>query len=463
MIHQFVRQMFVVLGTPYSEMEGWQRTACLKLIYIGECAYETAPYLSFVVLASLMMRDAWDVASVVAATWCITEILFHIYSHLAIYRMTKSGKVHVPMTQPARIAMAHQICDHVVDPDSELKGWLYPTPKGRLHVTDLEPWIVWGFFGKTPDEITDDEQEHLREITDIFAAKLANPEPLPCTRPKTYTLRPTLDTLDLGVKSLFMYTSFSMLKVGMCTAWSMDGFVWRPVDKGISYWLREPEVEDGLPILLLHGGGVGIYMYATQIMYLVRKYPTRRIIMFIINNACLAPSAACVELNDILAAADHIFATHAIDKVSVIAHSFGTMVAGFLVIHRPQYIAQLTFVDPICFMIFDSTFAFRSLYAQPTCLFHHIYYILSRDPVFASFLHNQWLPIFLFFPESISVPTNIYVAERDWIVDGRKTYKYLQDRKAKSRLDHVNLHLVDMTHGEYLYSMDRITRFSSAL
>ncbi|KAJ9062265.1 hypothetical protein DSO57_1012711 [Entomophthora muscae] len=464
MIQKFVKQMFVVLGTHYSSMERWQRNACLKLIHVGELAFETVPYLAFMVLPIIAFRGEWSFTSIVVASWCISEILFHIYSHVVIYKLTKNPKHHIPMTQDTRKTIALQVCDHLVDPDAELRGWMHPTPKGRLHINDILTWVAWGFFGKDLSEITQDEQPLVKEVLDIFNNKLQCNDAWPRKEQQpTYTIRPTLDALDLGIKSLAMYAFFSVLKIGICTAWCLDGFRFEIIGKGVSYWIREPEDEEGEPIMLLHGGGVGIYMYATQIAYLVRKYPKRRIILYIISNACLAPASDDISVEDIISTIDILFANEKVSKVSIIAHSFGTMVAGFLVLHRPQYLARLTFVDPICFMIYDSSFAFLSLYAKPTCLFHHIYYILSRDPVFASFLHNQWLPVFLFFPESITVPATIYVAERDWIVDGRKTFNYLQDRKAKSNLDNVDLHLIDMTHGEYLYSMERIKRFSAAL
>ncbi|KAJ9048347.1 hypothetical protein DSO57_1035903 [Entomophthora muscae] len=450
-----------ILAFPYAEMEPWRRRAIMTTVYVIERFFEMLPYASFATLAYVGLRGQYDFGSVMLGWWCFSELLFYVYCHTKLGLISKY-RYEIPLVSiEEKEALAMQMCEHMTDMEKDLGGWMV-RPATKVYQSDVATWLVWAFTGKSRCELTSEEWVEVERILAIFNKRLLK-GPEKEWRDESEFLRPTLDKINVSIRSLFVLGGYLGLRTFGITLLKYDGFEWWHIADGIDYWIREPKEEDGMPILFLHGGGGGIYMYPAHFAYLVRQFPNRRIIILVVSCATTTPAAPMMGAPEITRGIDQLLKENNISQVSVFAHSYGSVVAGWLLKHNPACIGRLTMVDPICFQMWNPTLLLKLIYAEPSCLFHHVLYLLSRDPAFGAFLHNFSVPQHVFFPESITPPTQIFIAERDWVVDGPESYKYLMQRKAKSNLSHVDLHLVNMTHGGYLLNLNHMARFSANL
>lgn len=449
-----------VLAIPYEEMHPWKRRVILTWAKGFEVTLATLPYVCMLMLAWLGLRGQADLGSVAAAWWCFCELLFYVYCHTRFAAIDKQRYAIPAMPVTEKVAMAEQMCDHMPDLAHDLAGWMInPTPK--LNQSDVAGWLSWAFAGKPTADLSAEEREEMARIRAVFNARL--PEGPPAWRDEREFLRPTLDTIDMDVRSLLALGILLALRFVVSVVLSVDGFVWHAHVPGFNYWLYTPEREEGMPILFLHGGGGGLSMYPAHFPFLVRKFPNRRIVVLDVLCVTSVPCSPMMGAPEITQYISEVLEMHGIAQVSIFAHSYGSVVAGWLLRFRSACVGRVTMVDPICFQMWDSTLIRKLVYAQPSCSFHHVLYVISRDPAFGAFLHNFNLTQFMFFPESITVPTQIFIANRDWVVDGPASFEYLVRRKAKSNIANMNVHLVDMTHGGYLLNLDHMARFSADL
>lgn len=225
------------------------------------------------------------------------------------------------------------------------------------------------------------------------------------------------------------------------------GFKRYTANDNILYWTNGV-ISDELPILFIHGIGLGFSMYFRKVARLTQLYPDRQIILFEIPSVSLSPVASINTKDQSVLAIDIIFKTHNVTSCSLIAHSYGTIIATWLVKFRPHYITKLSLVDPICFMLWDSTLVCGFLLSRPTSMLHEfIRLFLSRDLTMANTFcrYFLWHASFM-FPEELHCATNIYFSKKDCIIDAKTCHAYLQ----KHQTEHMTLTMFDISHGVYL-------------
>ncbi|KAJ9056995.1 hypothetical protein DSO57_1026751 [Entomophthora muscae] len=462
-LDQAIKEFFNVLGTPYVEMEPWKRRMALQMFFAVEGVLDILVYLPFVLLQHLATRDEWNFQQLLVAAWCVCEIVFHAYCQLRVNQL-KRKKKEIPIIEPRkRLELATTMCEHMMDPEAELGGWLVGQQSEKLCIGDVSKWLIWAFFAKEPDMLTTDEWDEAAVILKMFKEKLGSEKRWGSSwKGETKCLRPTLDAMEYKLRPLALVVGLGIYKMALLGAWYIDGYEWHPVFPGFSYWVREPVgEEDGTPILFLHGAGLGVYMYPTLIGSLARQHPNRRILVPYVaaaSNSVIEPQLAPQE---IMRGMDLMLKETNTTKVSILGHSYGSIHAGWFTEHNPDCIAKVTLVDPVAFQTWDSVVTFISTYSEPINIIHHLFSFISRDPFARAYLHSYLTLNYIITPEVFTAPTEIFVAERDWIVNGPGNYKYLMDRKAKSNLDNLTVHLLDMTHGEYLLSPKYFTRFNA--
>ncbi|KAJ9056993.1 hypothetical protein DSO57_1026749 [Entomophthora muscae] len=460
-----IRKFFNVIGTPYAEMEPWKRSKFLQMFFAIEVLLDMLVYLPFVLLQHLATRDEWNFQQLLVAAWCVCEIVFHAYCQLRVNQL-KRKKKEIPIIEPRkRLELATTMCEHMMDPEAELGGWLVGQQSEKLCIGDVSKWLIWAFFAKEPDMLTTGEWDEAEVILKMFKQKLGSERRWGSSwKGENKCLRPTLDAMEYKFRPLVMVVGLSFYKMALLWSWHMDGYEWHPGFPGFSYWVREPVGEaEGETILFLHGAGLGIYLYPVLLRSLARQHPNRRILVPYVAAASNSVIEPHLLPQEIMYGMDLLLKETNTKKVSILAHSYGSIHAGWLAKHNPDCIAKVTLIDPIAFQTWDSVVTFISTYSVPINIVHHIFGIISRDPFARAYLHSYWISNYIITPEVFTAPTEIYIAERDWIVDSSRSYKYLMDRKAKSNLDNLNVHLVDMSHGEYQLSPKYIARFNADL
>jgi pimeloyl-ACP methyl ester carboxylesterase len=96
------------------------------------------------------------------------------------------------------------------------------------------------------------------------------------------------------------------------------------------------------------------------------------------------PTSVCNSIVQILAA-------HDISKVSIIAHSWGTFLAGWVVKMRPDIVSHLTLIEPVAMnvVLFETTYAI--IYKPPVDISGYLlYYFVRKDISVSNAIHRNF-------------------------------------------------------------------------
>lgn len=143
-----------------------------------------------------------------------------------------------------------------------------------------------------------------------------------------------------------------------------------------------------------------------------------------ITHPPLDREATCLSISQILA-------VHNFDSVVVVAHSFGTAIASYILQHPTlsKKVTSTLLVDPITFLLHLPSIAYNFLYRTPKRANEwQLWYFASRDPDIARTLgrHFFWNECIL-WKEDLDGGKRVAVvlSEEDQIVDAKAVRKYL--------------------------------------
>lgn len=230
----------------------------------------------------------------------------------------------------------------------------------------------------------------------------------------------------------------------------------------LSYYIYEPKAAttSAKPIFIVHGIGIGVTMYINMIKSVVTESGGRRPIVFLnLPHISLNVVSSVPSVEETLACIDTIFRRHSLGPCSWVAHSYGTIVSTWALKQRPEYISKLTFVDPVCFALWEPDLIYNFLYRTPSAPIHRIaQYFVAQDLLVAYTLFRRfWWLQNLLLPEELGVELDVFLSSHDFIIDARKTGRYLRGRVEKMEEQGTGRRLgvkeMDgLSHGSFLNS-----------
>jgi pimeloyl-ACP methyl ester carboxylesterase len=214
----------------------------------------------------------------------------------------------------------------------------------------------------------------------------------------------------------------------------------------LSYWYRPHTSRTRLPILFIHGIGIGLYPYA-KFLDEINKFDPEGSqdgdigiiavelmpISFRITGPILDRDEVCRQINIILE-------RHGFEKVVLMSHSYGSVVSTHL-LHNPTTAAKIgpmLFVDPVTFLLHLPDVAYNFTARQPRgSNEHQLYYFASCDMMVAHTLarHFFWAHNLLWKEDLHRRDVTVSLGGRDLIVDTETVGKYLNgvDLKGEDR------------------------------
>ena len=85
----------------------------------------------------------------------------------------------------------------------------------------------------------------------------------------------------------------------------------------------------------------------------------------------------------------NILAHHHFSTCSIVAHSFGTISAGWLIRRHPSMVCHLTLIDPVSLLLALPDVAFNFLYRAPSLLSEWYKHQSAKDVYIFSFLFTM--------------------------------------------------------------------------
>lgn len=211
----------------------------------------------------------------------------------------------------------------------------------------------------------------------------------------------------------------------------------------LSYWYRPHTSKTRLPILFIHGIGIGLYPYITWFSEInksdmqaasdgeigiiaVELMP----ISFRLTGKIISPNEICRQINMILE-------RHGFDKVVLASHSYGSVVSTHL-LKDPTTAAKIgpiLFIDPVTFLLHLPDVAYNFTARRPRgANEHQLWYFASTDMMVAHTLARNffWSHNILWKDDLRGHDVTVSLGGRDLIVDTTAVGKYISGVDLKS-------------------------------
>ena len=381
-----------------------------------------------------------------------------------------------------------------------ITNWFRCTPGRRVLRDNAAEWLLWALFSARSTEVHREWEEEL----DSYISVMGDYVGYPIGRGINFDmqcLRPTMDPvhmvhrpfiwymvrLSLHQTPFYVLTIFSqivcLVDTLVSTSFFFQGFTHHNTRKwfhafpprpllalfsrrssdtvtNIPYWYRPHRSSTKLPILFIHGIGIGLYPYFAFLRELAAQDRDVGILAIEILPISMHITAPPLERDAMCAAITRILDAHGLHRVVLAGHSYGTVIAAHL-LHRQQgtaingttqdensttslvgdttiptndndpTIAAVVLIDPIPFLLHHPAVAYNFIYRYPrTANEWQLWYFASRDADISRALarHFFWFQNVLFREDVLGAgrpPVAVSLAGRDQIVDARAVWGYL--------------------------------------
>ncbi|GIZ36784.1 hypothetical protein CKM354_000025100 [Cercospora kikuchii] len=400
------------------------------------------------------------------------ETLFWLGFQLPLYHSIQKEARHPPLlSEKQRRTLFARVTRDVgaADLEHHIRWWFRGAPLSATGRESFKHWLAWAFFEGRIDErgAADELEEYTRQFESLLGQDFAKGHGT--ARP----IRLTLDKVELrGYRSLTWYFmvgfvdfltyvrlwwyGFQHCRVSVKQLCGL--FPFRPVAltarkrspvKHLSYWHRPHTAKDRLPVLFIHGIGIGLYPYVEFLHELKDEVNDEHgqgqvgvialeimPVAFRVTHSALSKDDMCKEINAILV-------HHGWDKFVLIGHSYGTVIATHVLhneVLRPK-ISSILLIDPVCFLLHTPDVAYNFTVRNPTFANEwQLWYFASQDPGVAHTLGRRffwsenvlWLDDLLPLMEKTGLRMTVSLAERDLIVNTEAVGKYISGATSAS-------------------------------
>ncbi|KAI0241866.1 hypothetical protein L0F63_004358 [Massospora cicadina] len=398
-----------------------------------------------------LFTKGWGLVKLILVLWCLGEVGFFMYWR---WRMRiPFRRKPCAMSFEERAQVCRRLMDNVDDMYDMLTRWLVEQPTAKLHLESFREWIVWMLFDKEEGALTSDEEGQLNKLMPLIGQSFQHHIPHSLQK-RIVSMRPSIDTMPKQPKPLLGHLLIKTIhELGF---WKLRSFGFRRnTELGLSYWHLWGDSQEP-PIVYIHGIGIGFFFYLAKLKEMSECHKRREVVLLELPHISMDIASTILDHDQTLTAIDAIFKRHRFKKVSLVAHSYGTVLASWVMRTRPHYLCRLTLVDPVCFCVWDSTLARNFLYAKPLSFIHDLtLFFVARDPLINHTVSRElyWYESVL-YPEDIVVPATIFLSTFDWVVDATRCYRYLNQRLPT----HCKLELMETFHGGCLAKRSYYTK-----
>jgi len=235
------------------------------------------------------------------------------------------------------------------------------------------------------------------------------------------------------------------------------------------YWMRLPVSEEGkkrLPIVFIHGIGVGLVMYLSFIeKIMVSDCPILCVeLPFVATKVGKAPPAIAEQLTSMQA----ILNQWEIERALFMGHSYGSVMLSWMVQHVPSRVAGVAFIDPVVILLNLKDTLYNFLYRREregkisdlvgTELY--VNYALRR--------HFWWYRNIMFAEdmERAGVRSLVCLSEKDEIAPAVAVQDHIEQHRRKVGEDKSlvrSFMMEDASHGQMLFDDNLAARLASRL
>jgi pimeloyl-ACP methyl ester carboxylesterase len=224
-----------------------------------------------------------------------------------------------------------------------------------------------------------------------------------------------------------------------------------------TYWLREVPDNTESPFVILHGITHGWFCYLSSIYAMC---PSRSVLLVDLPEIKMGHVPSLMPMPDPKYFAKYmrtLLNKHAMDKITLLGHSFGTFTCSWFMKQYPDYVQHLILVDPCSILLSLSDVAVNFLYRRPKTFMEYLINVFaSRDIQVAKTLWRSfsWNDNILWLQNlPINCSCTIVLAEKDDILHASAIKAYSEDfvqQEVPKGVRRDLLFFPDTSHGDVL-------------
>lgn len=394
-------------------------------------------------------------------TGAVAETLFYLLIYLPYRRHLQREAIHPPPPTREERQELFQLCnDNISDPETYLRKWFLGAELREIKRENLKDFFLWAFFNRGgPPGDDDEELEGYVSATEKMLGR-----PIPEGRGTAKPLRLTIDKVDMLHRSLIWYLCVGFVDFLTYSKMLLHGFSFhrtsvkrfftlfplRPYSlltrhrspvRYTTYWHRPHTSKTKLPIVFIHGIGIGLYPYTNFLSELnsssgvESSNPEEQVgiiaieimpVAFRITHSALSRDAMCAEITAIVT---HHFGD---TKFLLCSHSYGSVISTHLVHYTPiaPLIGPIVLIDPVSILLHLPDVAYNFTRRPPTHANEfQLYYFASMDSGVAHTLarHFFWNENVLWKKDLKGKKVTVSLGGRDLIVNTEAVGRYLSE------------------------------------
>ncbi|KZT09341.1 uncharacterized protein LAESUDRAFT_742136 [Laetiporus sulphureus 93-53] len=329
-------------------------------------------------------------------------------------------------------------------------GWFYANdPVAKIKKGNLKELLLWAFFNSDLNGLQEEWKQELDEYV-AQVEKVIGHE-LPDGRNDDMKCKAfTRQTVRMTHRPLLLYLMTGVLDFRACLVLWWHGFThlrvkqwWRcfplrpytafarrSAHPKLGYWYRPHRSATKLPILFLHGVGMGLTPYLPLLCEIVAANPDVGIIAIEDMPISMRITSPHLNREEMLQALTRILDYHDIPSVVVVGHSYGTFLTAHILHDAAlsQRVAASMVIDPASLLIFKPDVNHNFFYRSPrTATELFLWYFACQDPDIARGGRRG-----LFFTDSAlwkedlaGRRVGVVLGGNDLLLDANETWRYL--------------------------------------
>ncbi|KAJ9644108.1 hypothetical protein H2201_007083 [Coniosporium apollinis] len=395
--------------------------------------------------------------------WLLAETAFFLFVYLPFNYYLQRAATHPELPpREGRRELFRQCHDNVPDPQRYLSKWFLNAPIEEIKRENVKEFLRWAFLNKSEIDAADEEElnEYVEGLEKLVGRRFEK------GRGEAKCLRLTLDRVNMLHRSLawymcvfvvdtltylrMLYHSFHFHRLPFGRILTV--FPLRPLTllsrhrtpaRTLTYWHRPHTSKSRLPILFIHGIGIGLYPYVKFLAELnsddelgvsdgelgiiaVEIMP----VSFRITGPALQKEEMCEEVRKILA-------KHGWEEFVLVSHSYGSVISTHLLHDRDlsRKIQGLVLIDPVSFLLHLPDVAFNFIKRKPMrANEHQLYYFGSKDMGVSHTLSRRffWSENILWKHDIEDRHVTVSLSGKDLIVDTDSVRQYLTGKNGFS-------------------------------
>ncbi|KAI0414858.1 hypothetical protein F5X98DRAFT_235149 [Xylaria grammica] len=355
----------------------------------------------------------------VAVGYSFVDALYALFIYHPHNRRLKQAAQHPPLLPRAeRWDLFIRCLDNTPDVTSYLQKWFLNADESDIRKDNVREFISWAFFDRHIGNETAAELEELDEYIVEVERRIGHS--LEPGRGKAKSFRLTLDEIEVRYRSVVWYFIIGIVDLFTHFQLSHRGFQYYAQSKAhshsviplrlqslftkrrsvsqLSYWYRPHTANGKLPLVFLHGIGVGLWPYTRYLSYLNEASGEDDQIGIIALEYLPVSSRltnAPLSQEEFLSQITLLLGTHGWDQFAVLGHSYGSILATHMLksTNLSPRIQSLILVDPVCILLHLPQVAYNFTRRQPRRANEYLlWYFASMDPGVAHCLgrHFFW-------------------------------------------------------------------------